>query len=64
MLVEPQKAFLWDPPPLPPPIMASSSAKPPPPLDDPTIQDPLQCPPLKWGLIGCGRVCHDFTQVS
>jgi len=35
---------------------------PPPPLDDPTVSDPLECPPLRWGLIGCGRVSHDFTQ--
>jgi hypothetical protein len=35
---------------------------PPGPLDDPTVSDPLECPPLKWGLIGCGRVSHDFTQ--
>ncbi len=34
---------------------------PPPPLDDPT-KDPLECPPLRWGLIGCGRISHDFTQ--
>jgi hypothetical protein len=32
------------------------------PFDDPTVSDPLKCPPLRWGLIGCGRVCHDFTQ--
>ena len=35
---------------------------PPRPLDDPTVEDPLNCPPLKWGMIGCGRVSHDFTQ--
>lgn len=35
---------------------------PPPPLDDPTINNPLECPPLRWGLIGCGRVSHDFAQ--
>jgi hypothetical protein len=35
---------------------------PPPPLDDPTLADPLECPPLRWGMIGCGRVSHDFTQ--
>jgi dihydrodiol dehydrogenase / D-xylose 1-dehydrogenase (NADP) len=34
----------------------------PPPLDDPTCTDPLQCPPLRWGMIGCGRVSHDYTQ--
>ena len=38
------------------------ASTPPPPLDDPSVADPLQCPPLRWGLIGCGRVCHDFTQ--
>jgi dihydrodiol dehydrogenase / D-xylose 1-dehydrogenase (NADP) len=35
---------------------------PPPPLDDSSISNPLECPPLRWGLIGCGRVSHDFTQ--
>ncbi|GAX15118.1 dihydrodiol dehydrogenase / D-xylose 1-dehydrogenase (NADP) [Fistulifera solaris] len=35
---------------------------PPPPLDDPTVAHPLECPPLRWGLIGCGRVSHDFAQ--
>ena len=35
---------------------------PPPPLDDPSLKDPLECPPLRWGLIGCGRVSHDFAQ--
>ena len=35
---------------------------PPPPFDDPTLSDPLECPPLRWGLIGCGRVSHDFAQ--
>eukprot|EP00980_Cylindrotheca_fusiformis_P014488 scaffold3875_cov123-Cylindrotheca_fusiformis.AAC.8 len=35
---------------------------PPSPLDDPSVSDPLECPPLKWGMIGCGRVSHDFTQ--
>lgn len=35
---------------------------PPPPLDDPSVSDPLECPPLKWGIIGCGRVSHDFVQ--
>lgn len=34
----------------------------PPPLDDPTISDPLECPPLKWGILGCGRVSNDFVQ--
>lgn len=33
-----------------------------PPLDDPTLSDPLECPPLRWGMLGCGRVSHDFTQ--
>lgn len=37
-------------------------ATPPPPMDDPTVSDPLECPPLRWGIIGCGRVSHDFTQ--
>jgi predicted dehydrogenase len=35
---------------------------PPPPLDDPSISNPLECPPLRWGILGCGRVSHDFTQ--
>lgn len=35
---------------------------PPPPLDDPKVSNPLECPPLRWGLIGCGRISHDFTQ--
>lgn len=38
------------------------STPPPPPLDDPSISNPLECPPLRWGLIGCGRISHDFTQ--
>jgi dihydrodiol dehydrogenase / D-xylose 1-dehydrogenase (NADP) len=35
-----------------------------PPLDDPTISSTnyLDCPPLRWGLIGCGRVSHDFCR--
>jgi hypothetical protein len=35
---------------------------PPAPLDDPSVSHPLECPPLRWGLIGCGRISHDFTQ--
>lgn len=35
---------------------------PPPPLDDPSASNPLECPALRWGLIGCGRISHDFTQ--
>jgi len=35
---------------------------PPPPLDDPSLIDPLVCPALKWGILGCGRISHDFTQ--
>jgi dihydrodiol dehydrogenase / D-xylose 1-dehydrogenase (NADP) len=35
---------------------------PPPPMDDPSVQDPLFCPPLRWGIVGCGRVSHDFCQ--
>jgi dihydrodiol dehydrogenase / D-xylose 1-dehydrogenase (NADP) len=36
------------------------------PFDDPTLipshEDDLlsTCPPLKWGILGCGRVSHDF----
>ena len=41
--------------------MAEASI-PPPPLDDPSVKDPLSCPPLKWGMLGCGRVSHDFCQ--
>lgn len=40
----------------------SLECTPPPPLDDPSVADPLECPPLRWGLIGCGRVSHDFVQ--
>jgi len=39
-----------------------TSSVPPPPLDDPTVSDPLECPPLKWGILGCGRVSNDFCQ--
>lgn len=38
------------------------SSIPPPPFDDPTLLDPLECPPLKWGILGCGRVSNDFCQ--
>ena len=31
------------------------------PLDDES-SDVLSCPPLRWGLLGCGRVSHDFAQ--
>ena len=31
-------------------------------MDDETVTNPLECPPLRWGLIGCGRVSHDFAQ--
>lgn len=37
-------------------------SKPPPPLDDPSVSNPLDCPPLQYGMIGCGRVSHDFVQ--
>lgn len=40
----------------------SSGDIPPTPLDDPNCKDPMACPPLKWALIGCGRVSHDFCQ--
>mmetsp|Transcript_37917 Transcript_37917/g.45799 ORF Transcript_37917/g.45799 Transcript_37917/m.45799 type:complete len:404 (-) Transcript_37917:166-1377(-) len=36
--------------------------QPPPPLDDESVTNPLDCPPLRWGLLGCGRVSHDFAQ--
>ena len=39
-----------------------TSSVPPPPLDDPEQTDPMFCPPLKWGILGCGRVSHDFSQ--
>ncbi|OEU17178.1 NAD(P)-binding protein [Fragilariopsis cylindrus CCMP1102] len=39
-----------------------TSSVPPPPLDDPEQSDPMFCPPLKWGILGCGRVSHDFSQ--
>ena len=33
----------------------------PPPLDEPFATDgKLGCPPLRWGILGCGRVSHDF----
>lgn len=41
---------------------SSSTPPPPPPLDDPTVTDPLSCPALRWGILGCGRVSHDFCQ--
>lgn len=38
-------------------------ATPPPrPFDDGSVLDPLECPPLKWGILGCGRVSHDFCR--
>jgi len=37
-------------------------SQPRPPLDDPSVSNPLECPSLNWGIIGCGRVSHDFTQ--
>ena len=39
-----------------------TSSSPPPPFDEPTLKDPLECPPLRWGILGCGRVSHDFVQ--
>jgi len=42
--------------------MVPSSYPPPPPLDSPSLTDPLECPPLRWGILGCGRVSHDFVQ--
>mmetsp|Transcript_20583 Transcript_20583/g.23490 ORF Transcript_20583/g.23490 Transcript_20583/m.23490 type:complete len:394 (+) Transcript_20583:54-1235(+) len=40
----------------------SLSSPPPSPYDDPTVTNPLEdCPPLRWGIIGCGRVSHDFV---
>ena len=42
--------------------MSSSNNAVPSPLDAPTLTNPLECPPLRWGLIGCGRVSHDFAQ--
>ena len=43
-------------------MSSSTTSTPPPPLDDPSVTDPLECPPLRWGILGCGRVSHDFTQ--
>ena len=40
----------------------AAASTPPPPFDDPNVTDPLECPPLRWGMLGCGRVSHDFTQ--
>jgi Oxidoreductase family, NAD-binding Rossmann fold len=33
-----------------------------PPLDDTSISliSSLDCPPLRWAILGCGRVSHDF----
>lgn len=31
------------------------------PLDDPS-SGMLDCPPLRWGMLSCGRVVHDFCQ--
>lgn len=42
--------------------IASGSKSLPTPLDDANVTDPLECPSLKWGIIGCGRVSHDFCQ--
>jgi dihydrodiol dehydrogenase / D-xylose 1-dehydrogenase (NADP) len=38
------------------------SSVPPPPMDCPSVSDPLSCPSMKWGILGCGRVSHDFCQ--
>ena len=43
-------------------MAVSNITTPPPPLDDPSVSNPLDCPSLRWGLLGCGRVCHDFAQ--
>jgi dihydrodiol dehydrogenase / D-xylose 1-dehydrogenase (NADP) len=43
-------------------VVPSTMSIPPPPLDDPSVSDPLECPPLCWGVIGCGRVSSDFVQ--
>eukprot|EP00542_Grammatophora_oceanica_P018105 CAMPEP_0194048430 /NCGR_PEP_ID=MMETSP0009_2-20130614/27263_1 /TAXON_ID=210454 /ORGANISM="Grammatophora oceanica, Strain CCMP 410" /LENGTH=402 /DNA_ID=CAMNT_0038694287 /DNA_START=17 /DNA_END=1225 /DNA_ORIENTATION=+ len=43
---------------------STTISTPPPPFDDPSLTNPLECPPLKWGIIGCGRVSHDFTQAT
>jgi predicted dehydrogenase len=40
----------------------TATPAPPPPLDSPTLTDPLQCPELQWGILGCGRVSHDFCR--
>ncbi|KAL7572082.1 hypothetical protein ACA910_001726 [Epithemia clementina (nom. ined.)] len=40
---------------------STNKSTPPPPLDDPMATDPLECPPLRWGMLGCGRVSHDFV---
>jgi hypothetical protein len=33
--------------------LVMTSSVPPPPLDDPDESDPIFCPPLKWGILGC-----------
>jgi Oxidoreductase family, NAD-binding Rossmann fold len=44
-------------------IIIMTVTPPPPPLDDTSIvSNPLDCPPLRWGILGCGRVSHDFCQ--
>lgn len=40
--------------------MTTTPSKLPAPLDSPSLTDLLECPPLRWGMIGCGRVAHDF----
>ncbi|GKY92420.1 hypothetical protein MPSEU_000212600 [Mayamaea pseudoterrestris] len=42
-------------------LSALPPSTPPPPLDDPSVGI-LDCPPLRWGMLGCGRVSHDFCQ--
>lgn len=36
------------------------------PLDSPSQtligEESLKCPSLRWGILGCGRVSHDFVQ--
>ena len=42
-------------------MSTSNITSPPPPRDNLSV-DPLDCPPLRWGILGCGRVSNDFVQ--
>lgn len=48
------------PPPLPLDVATATAAAETKTTTPTTAVDPLACPPLRWGLLGCGRVTHDF----